>query len=92
MPRKYTGAKSLEQIEQQAAAQGLEFEKEPHCLVGWMRVAIRLQARPSLDWVYYSPAAGYFFGDGFTSEMPHQGADWFDALMDFFYMDEELPA
>lgn len=89
MPRKFTGVKSHEKIEQQATAKGLEFEKEPHGLIGWVRVGIRLQARPNLEWVYYSPNAGYFFGDGFTSEMPAHGTDWFDELWSFFYMDEE---
>ena len=90
MPSIHTGLKSLEQIEQDATAKGWKFEKEPAGLMGWVRVHVNLKYRPNLDWVYFSPSTGYFFGDGFTSETHMTGADtaWFEELLHFFYSRE----
>lgn len=85
--------KTYEEIKAQCKEQGLRFGDVLYLNHGYDTVSIK-RAEGALDQVVYNTVNGRFFGNTdyglrFSSDyVEHDGEPWFQALLDFFYVEK----
>ncbi len=94
--RKYLRHKTLDEIREQCAAQGLTLEESLHSRNSSDYVVVSSPKCPRAR-VLYSTFNGRFFGvdengNDFNSGMKLDSERWFAGLLDFFYVQDLTPS